>query len=179
VTDVTGRDFEALRPRLTAIAPRILESNAEADDVVQEAWLRASGATDIDDPPAWSTTVATRLCLDRLRRQRTRTVAEAGAAREPEPPEPESDALVAERVGGALQVMLDALGPAERAALVLHGCAAAALSTLAPARTAAETCVSTLEGPATPRLSVKPWNPAVGASDCRTAAGAPTPSTSE
>ncbi|HEY5336405.1 MAG TPA: sigma-70 family RNA polymerase sigma factor [Mycobacteriales bacterium] len=119
--DVTA--FEAERPRLTAVAARILGSNAEADDVVQEAWLRFSTADGVDDLPAWLTTVVTRLCLDHLRRDRTRSQAEtavdpavvAGA-----PGDPEADALLAERVGEAMQVVLDTLAPAERAAFVLH-----------------------------------------------------------
>jgi RNA polymerase sigma factor (sigma-70 family) len=116
--DVT--DFDAERPRLTAIALRILGSEADADDVLQEAWLRLSRTDDVDDLPAWLTTVVTRLCLDRLRKRRTRSEAEAQAPTDPAPVDPEADALLAERVGGALQVVLDALAPAERAAFVLH-----------------------------------------------------------
>ncbi|MGA7418320.1 MAG: sigma-70 family RNA polymerase sigma factor, partial [Acidimicrobiales bacterium] len=114
--DVT--DFDAERPRLTAIAVRILGSDADADDVLQEAWLRLSGTHDVDDLPAWLTTVVTRLCLDHLRKRRTRSEAEAPS--EPLPIDPEADALLAERMGGAMQVVLDALAPAERAAFVLH-----------------------------------------------------------
>lgn len=113
-------DFDAERPRLRAIAARILGSGADADDVVQEAWLRLSRTTGIDDPPAWLTTVVTRLCLDLLRKRRTRSDAEAGTVSEPGPADPADDALFAERVGGALQVVLDTLAPAERAAFVLH-----------------------------------------------------------
>lgn len=116
--DVT--DFEAERPRLTAIATRILGSAADADDVLQEAWLRLSGTDGVDDLPAWLTTVVTRLCLDHLRKRRTRSQAEAEAPADPTPVDPEADALLAERVGGAMQVVLDALAPAERAAFVLH-----------------------------------------------------------
>lgn len=116
--DVT--DFEAERPRLTAIAARILGSAAEADDVVQEAWLRLSRSDDIEDPPAWLTTVVTRLCLDHLRRRRTRTETEAEAPADAAAVDPEADALLAERVGEAMQVVLDTLAPAERAAFVLH-----------------------------------------------------------
>jgi RNA polymerase sigma factor (sigma-70 family) len=114
--DVT--DFDAERPRLTAIAVRILGSEADADDVLQEAWLRLCGTDDIDDLPAWLTTVVTRLCLDHLRKRRTRSEAEAPA--DAAPVDPEADALLAERTGGAMQVVLDALAPAERAAFVLH-----------------------------------------------------------
>lgn len=113
-------DFEAERPRLTAIATRILGSAADADEVLQEAWLRLSRTDNIDDPPAWLTTVVTRLCLDDLRKRRTRSEAEADAPADPALVDPEADALLAERVGGAMQVVLDALAPAERAAFVLH-----------------------------------------------------------
>lgn len=113
-------DFDAERPRLTAIAIRILGSEADADDVLQEAWLRLSRTDDIDDLPAWLTTVVTRLCLDRLRKRRTRSVAEAEVPADRAPVDPETDALLAEKTGDAMQVVLDALAPAERAAFVLH-----------------------------------------------------------
>lgn len=112
--------FEAERPRLTAIATRILGANAEADDVVQEAWLRLARVDAVDDPPAWLTTVVTRLCLDLLRRQQTRSSFEAEAPAGVEPGDPEADALLADQVGAAMQVVLDALAPGERAAFVLH-----------------------------------------------------------
>jgi RNA polymerase sigma-70 factor (ECF subfamily) len=113
-------NFEAERPRLTAIATRILGSDTDADDVVQEARLRFSRAQDVDDLPAWTTTVVTRLCLDHLRKRRTRSEAEADVPIDPAPVDPEADALLAERVGGAMQVVLDAVAPAERVAFVLH-----------------------------------------------------------
>jgi RNA polymerase sigma factor (sigma-70 family) len=114
--DVT--DFDAERPRLTAIASRILGSVADADDVLQEAWLRLARTDDIDDLPAWLTTVVTRLCLDTLRKRRTRSEVEGPASRAPV--DPEAEALLAEKLGGAMQVVVDALAPAERAAFVLH-----------------------------------------------------------
>ena len=120
MTTMEVTDFDAERPRLTAIATRILGSETDADDVLQEAWLRFSRTDDIDDLPAWLTTVVTRLCLDQLRRRRTRSVAEAGAPADPAPVDPEADALLAEKMGDAMQVVLDALAPAERAAFVLH-----------------------------------------------------------
>ncbi len=113
-------DFDAQRPRLTAIAVRILGSEADADDVVQETWLRLSRTDGIDDLPAWLTTVVTRLCLDQLRKRRTRSVAETRGSGDPAPVDPEADALLAEKMGDAMQVVLDALAPAERAAFVLH-----------------------------------------------------------
>jgi len=113
-------EFDDERPRLTAIAARILGSRADADDVVQEAWLRLDRAADIDDPPAWLTTVVTRLCLDHLRRQRTRSAVNAQPLVGPVPSDPEADALLAEKIGDAMQVVLDNLAPAERAAFVVH-----------------------------------------------------------
>ncbi|HEY0261050.1 MAG TPA: sigma-70 family RNA polymerase sigma factor [Lacisediminihabitans sp.] len=113
--------FERERSRLVAIATRVLGSPGDADDLVQEAWLRFSRTEDIDDAPAWLTTVVTRLCLDLLRRRRTRVRAESKATQTGrEGVDPEADALLADRVGGAMQLMLDALVPAERAAFVLH-----------------------------------------------------------
>jgi len=117
-------DFEAERSRLTAIASRILGSSADAEDMVQEAWLRLSRADQVDDPAAWLTTVTTRLCLDDLRKRGTRAVTEAevcaGAASVDPEADPGADAVLAERVGDAMQVVLDGLAPAERAAFVLH-----------------------------------------------------------
>jgi RNA polymerase sigma factor (sigma-70 family) len=113
-------DFDAERPRLTAIAIRILGSETDADDVLQEAWLRLSRTDDIDDLPAWLTTVVTRLCLDQLRTRRARSVVEAELPADTAAVDPEADALLAEKAGDAMLVVLDALAPAERAALVLH-----------------------------------------------------------
>jgi RNA polymerase sigma-70 factor (ECF subfamily) len=129
--DVSAVDvsaFEAERARLTAIASRILGSPAEADDVVQDAWLRLSSTDDVEDLPAWLTTVTTRLCLDRLRKRRTRAVVEdqlvVPAEAQPEAVDPgidpEAEAMLAEQVGEAMYVVLDTLAPAERAAFVLH-----------------------------------------------------------
>ena len=104
-------DFDAERPRLTAIAIRILGSEADADDVLQEAWLRLSRTDAIDDLPAWLTTVVTRLCLDQLRKRRTRSVVEAEVPDDHVLVDPEADALLAEKTGDAMQVVLDALAP--------------------------------------------------------------------
>jgi len=113
-------DFDAERPRLTAIATRILGSASDADDVLQEAWLRFSRNDDVDNLPAWLTTVVTRLCLDELRRRRSRVAFEAEPPTDVASADPEADTLLAEKMGGAMQVVLDALAPAERAAFVLH-----------------------------------------------------------
>ncbi len=117
-------DFEAQRPRLTAIASRILGSAADADDVLQEAWLRLAATDDVEDLPAWLTTVTKRLCLDHLRKRGTRAAVEAqileGASGAEASGDPEADALTTERVSDAMQRVLDTLAPAERAAFVLH-----------------------------------------------------------
>jgi RNA polymerase sigma factor (sigma-70 family) len=111
--------FEAERPRLVGIASRVLGDHAEAQDVVQQAWLRLHGVeAQIDSLPAWLTTVTTRLCLDRLR---SRTPVPVDAV---EPVEthndPADDVALADTVGAALHVVLDRLSPRERVAFVLH-----------------------------------------------------------
>jgi RNA polymerase sigma factor (sigma-70 family) len=113
-------DFDAERPRLTAIAIRILGSEADADDVLQDTWLRLSRTEDIDNGPAWLTTVVTRLCLDQLRKRHTRLMAESKAPDDLPPVDPEADALLADKMDDAMQVVLDTLTPAERVAFVLH-----------------------------------------------------------
>jgi RNA polymerase sigma factor (sigma-70 family) len=113
-------DFEAERQRLAAIAGRILGSHSEVDDVLQEARLRLARTDDVINVPGWLTTVVTRLCLDQLRKRRTRSEFEADAPTDQAPVDPETDALIAERVGGAMQIVLDTLAPAERAAFILH-----------------------------------------------------------
>jgi RNA polymerase sigma factor (sigma-70 family) len=123
--------FEAERPRLLGIATRVLGDHAEAEDVVQQAWLRldravARDGTEIENLAAWLTTVTTRLCLDRLR-ARTPVPAEDphldGVALEPwsEPvTDPADDVALADTVGIALQAVIDRLSPRERVAFVLH-----------------------------------------------------------
>jgi RNA polymerase sigma-70 factor, ECF subfamily len=114
--------FEAERSRLTAIAARILGSEHDANDVIQEAWLRLSrsAADEIDDLPAWLTRVVTRLCLDHLRKRATRTDAESRTPVDRPPIDPATDSLLAEQVGGAMHVVMDTLAPAERVTFVLH-----------------------------------------------------------
>jgi RNA polymerase sigma factor (sigma-70 family) len=117
--------FEEDRPRLQAVAHRMLGSRTEAEDAVQEAWLRL-GTTDpdaIDNLGGWLTTVTARVCLDRLRRRQARPEHDARPplpADLPADAEVEDQALLAESVGAALLVVLDSLGPAERVAFVLH-----------------------------------------------------------
>jgi RNA polymerase sigma-70 factor (ECF subfamily) len=120
--DQLTADFETERPRLRAIAARMLGSTAEADDVVQEAWLRLARTPDVDNVPAWLTTVVSRLCLDLLRaRKRTEPYDVPAHAAEPDPGAgPEDVALLADQVGAALLIVLETLSPAERVAFVLH-----------------------------------------------------------
>ncbi|MEV8267709.1 sigma-70 family RNA polymerase sigma factor [Microbacterium sp. NPDC076911] len=111
--------FERERPRLLRIAGRILHDHVEAEDIVQQAWLRLhSNEADIDNLPAWLTTVTTRLCLDRLRSAKAILVDDLEL---PSPaPDPADDLALADTVGIALQVVLDLLTPQERVAFVLH-----------------------------------------------------------
>ena len=120
--------FEAERPRLRAVAYRMLGSTAEAEDAVQDAWLRLSrtDATAIDNVGAWLTTVVARLALDRLRSARARHE-ETVEGRLPDPivepeggPDPAAQAELADSIGLAMLVVLEQLSPAERLAFVLH-----------------------------------------------------------
>ncbi|MDJ0350258.1 sigma-70 family RNA polymerase sigma factor [Cryobacterium sp. PH29-G1] len=111
--------FERERPRLLRIAGRILRDDAEAEDIVQQTWLRLhSTEAVIDNLPGWLTTVTTRLCLDRLRAPKPILVDDLAFPSLTEDP---ADALaLADTVGIALQVVLDRLTPNERVAFVLH-----------------------------------------------------------
>ena len=123
-----AQKLDRARPRLRAIAYRIVGSLSEADDAVQEAWLRLqrTPADEIDNLEAWLTTVVVRICLNILRSRRSRAEEPLDAFL-PEPivstepsADPEHQALLADAVGVALQVVLDALNPPERIAFVLH-----------------------------------------------------------
>ncbi|MEJ3403434.1 sigma-70 family RNA polymerase sigma factor [Rathayibacter sp. YIM 133350] len=124
---ILARRFETLRPRLLAIARRLLSSQADAEDAVQEAWLRLSQSdvTHIENLDAWLTTVVSRIALDMLRAPRR--IRERSWEIEPWPSEPASavgdpaaEAERGDRVTAALLIVLDALSPAERVAFVLH-----------------------------------------------------------
>ena len=120
--------FEEQRPRLRSVAYRMLGSITEADDALQDAWLRVNraGADDVDNLGGWLTTIVARVCLNMLRARNRRReeffeehlpdpiVSAYGAA------QPEEQALLADSVGLALLVVLDTLTPAERLAFVLH-----------------------------------------------------------
>jgi RNA polymerase sigma factor (sigma-70 family) len=134
--DTLTERFEQERPRLRAVAYRMLGSAAEADDAVQEAWLRfhRTGAGEIDNIPAWLTTVVARVCLSLLRTRRNHR--EEPLDGQPEPDDdrrdPGQEAELADTVGLALLVVLDALGPAERVAFVLHDMFAVPFDEIAP-----------------------------------------------
>ncbi|MDQ0381691.1 sigma-70 family RNA polymerase sigma factor [Amycolatopsis thermophila] len=128
--DWLSERFTEHQDRLRAVAHRMLGSRAEAEDAVQEAWLRVSRAdTDrVENPAGWLTTVVARVCLNMLEARRSRREDPAGAL-PPEPREeragvrpagPEDEVLLADSVGVALMVVLDTLTPAERLAFVLH-----------------------------------------------------------
>src|SRR5438552_14309922 len=127
-SDWLAEEFERQRPHMRAVAYRMLGSPSEADDAVQEAWLRLT-RTDraaVDNLGGWLTTVVGRICLDMLRARRSRHEDYAGSWL-PEPivvdvdaPDPEQEALLADSVGLALLVVLETLTPAERLAFVLH-----------------------------------------------------------
>src|SRR5215217_5310995 len=126
--DLLAERFEAHRPRMRAVAYRMLGSLSEADDAVQEAWLRLSrsDADAVDNLGAWLTTVVARISLNMLRSRDVRRE-QPFAAHIPEPivdsadgTDPEHEALLADSVGLALLVVLETLSPAERLAFVLH-----------------------------------------------------------
>jgi RNA polymerase sigma factor (sigma-70 family) len=142
---MTGPDwladgFEAKRTHLTAVAYRMLGSRDEADDAVQETWLRLSrsGASGVDNLGGWLTTVVARVCLDMLRSRKSRReepwgdlVSEPITSRE-DGTDPEHEALVADSVGLAMLVVLETLAPAERVAFVLHDMFAVPFDEIAP-----------------------------------------------
>jgi RNA polymerase sigma factor (sigma-70 family) len=120
--------FEEHRPRLRAVAYRMLGSVSEADDAVQDAWLRVSraGADDVENLGGWLTTIVARVCLNQLRSRAARRE-DPLDVHVPDPIispasglDPEQEALLADSVGLALLVVLETLAPAERLAFVLH-----------------------------------------------------------
>jgi RNA polymerase sigma-70 factor, ECF subfamily len=126
VLDLLAERFEAHRVRLRAIAYQTLGSTSEADDAVQEAWLRLSrsGADEIENLGGWLTTVVARVCLNMLQSRRERPVGmhlpESIASDGIAGIDPEAEALLADSIGPALLVILHTLAPAERLAFVLH-----------------------------------------------------------
>jgi RNA polymerase sigma-70 factor, ECF subfamily len=128
VPDLRAKQFEANRAHLRSVAYRMLGSLSEADDAVQEAWLRLdrSDTTEVENLRGWLTTVVARVSLDMLRARRARHEDYAGSWL-PEPVvridtggDPEDEALLADSIGIAMLVVLETLTPAERLAFVLH-----------------------------------------------------------
>jgi RNA polymerase sigma factor (sigma-70 family) len=138
--DWLAERFEGRRMHLRAVAYRMLGSLSEADDAVQESWLRLSsaGTSGVDNLDGWMTTIVARVSLNMLRARASRPVAAAGA-HIPEPivgredgSDPEHEALLADSVGLALLVVLEMLDPAERLAFVLHDMFAVPFDEIAP-----------------------------------------------
>jgi RNA polymerase sigma factor (sigma-70 family) len=138
--DWLAERFQEHRPRLRAVAYRVLGSTSEADDAVQEAWIRLgrSNAAAIDNLEAWLVTVVGRVALDLLRSRRTRRE-EPLETHVPDPiidnadgVDPQHEALLADSVGLALLVVLETLTPAERLAFVLHDMFAVPFEEIAP-----------------------------------------------
>jgi RNA polymerase sigma-70 factor, ECF subfamily len=136
-----AEQFEEHRAHLRAVAYRMLGSVSEAEDAVQETWLRLDRATDdgIENLRAWLTTVVGRVCIDMLRARRSRHEEYVGTwlpepvvTGAPEDEDPESQAVLADSVGLALLVVLEMLTPAERLAFVLHDMFAVPFDEIAP-----------------------------------------------
>ena len=141
--DWLAQRFEENRAHLRAVAYRMLGSTGEADDAVQEAWLRLSRSDtgDIENLKGWLTTVVSRVCLDALRSRTSRReeALDGPGVHVPEPvvgsahgDDPEHEALVADGVGPALLVVLETLSPAERVAFVLHDVFGVPFAEIAP-----------------------------------------------
>jgi RNA polymerase sigma factor (sigma-70 family) len=138
--DWQAEEFEQHRRHLQAVAYRMLGSLSDAEDVVQEAWVRLSrsDADSVENMRGWLTTVVARLCLDELRARKSRREEYVGAWL-PEPVvtledggDPEHEAVLADSVGLALLVVLETLGPAERLAFVLHDMFGLSFDEIAP-----------------------------------------------
>ena len=132
--EVLAERFEANRTHLRAVAYRMLGSVSEADDAVQEAWLRLSRSdpASVENLSAWLTTVVARVCLDMLRTRKARREEELGVHLTDPIANPEDEAVLAESVGLALLVVLETLAPAERLAFVLHDMFAMPFEEIAP-----------------------------------------------
>jgi len=123
-TETLAERFEAHRSRLRSVACRMLGSQTEAEDAVQEAFvhLMRSGAGGVDNFAGWLTTIVARVCLDMLRERKSRREVPVNAEAEalPAADNPEAEKLIADSVGVAMLVVLETLTPAERVAFVLH-----------------------------------------------------------
>ncbi|MBO8191292.1 sigma-70 family RNA polymerase sigma factor [Streptomyces oryzae] len=168
--------FEESRGLLLAVSCRMLGSLSEAEDAVQETWLRLSrtDAETIDNLPAWLRTVVSRICLDMLRARAARPEEPVGQ-HVPDPlPQgeadgPEDEVLLADSVGRALLVVLDRLGPAERVAFVLHDMFAVPFEQIAPLVERSPVAAKKLASRARSRVRGTPAVPATQLAQQRTA----------
>ena len=168
-TDWPAAEFQAHRAHLRAVAYRMLGSLTEADDAVQEAWLRLSrtDADDVRNMRAWLTTVVSRVCLDMLRTRSARRE-DPLDVHVPDPvvtsaaDDPEEHALLADSVGLALLVVLDTLSPAERLAFVLHDIFAVPFEQIGPVLDRSPAAAKQLASRARRRLHTAPARPAAG-----------------
>ncbi len=168
--DWLAERFEEQRPRLRGVAYRMLGSLADADDAVQETWIRLarSDVDAVDNLSAWLTTVVSRVSLNMLRSRRVRRE-ESLDVQLPDPivgptdfMTPEDDAMVADSVGLALLVVLDTLGPAERLAFVLHDVFAIPFDEIAPMIDRSPAAARQLASRARRRIQDTPTSPDVG-----------------
>ncbi|MDI5976239.1 sigma-70 family RNA polymerase sigma factor [Amycolatopsis magusensis] len=158
-----AEQFEEQRAHLRAVAYRMLGSAAEAEDAVQETWLRLSRVDgEVDNLGGWLRTVLSRICLDMLRTRKARReeplseLPEHGWARE----DPETEAVLADSVGRALLVVLETLAPAERIAFVLHDLFAVPFDRIAPIVDRTPVAAKKLASRARQRLRGTPASPA-------------------
>ena len=171
-TDWPAADFEAHRAHLRSVAYRMLGSLNEAEDAVQEAWLRLSrvDAGNVRDLRAWLTTVVSRVCLDMLRSRATRRE-DSLEVHLPDPvvtrvdDDPAEHALLADSVGMALLVVLDTLPPAERLAFVLHDVFAVPFEQIGPILDRTPAAAKQLASRARHRLRSAPAHPGATAAD--------------
>jgi RNA polymerase sigma factor (sigma-70 family) len=162
---VHSEAFEEHRPHLRAVAYRMLGSLTEADDAVQETWLRLDRAEvdDVRNPRGWLTTVVARICLDMLRARSARPeepLDEAKAIAAPDAVDPEQEAVLADSIGVALLVILQTLSPAERLAFVLHDLFDLPFAEIAPIVGRSENTAAQLASRARRRVRGKTPDPA-------------------
>jgi RNA polymerase sigma-70 factor (ECF subfamily) len=179
-TDWPAADFEAHRAHLRSVAYRMLGSLNEAEDAVQESWLRLSRVDtgDVRDLRAWLTTVVSRVCLDMLRSRATRRE-DSLEVHVPDPvvtrvdDDPAEHALLADSVGMALLVVLDTLPPAERLAFVLHDVFAVPFEQIGPILDRTPAAAKQLASRARQRLRTAPAHPGATSADGGPAAASP------
>jgi RNA polymerase sigma factor (sigma-70 family) len=165
--DLLAERFDAHRTRLRAVGYRMLGSLSDADDAVQEAWLRLSGAdtSTVENLEGWLTTVVARVCLDMLRSRKARHEQPLGVhvpdpiVDHPDGSDPEHQALIADSVGLALLVVLDTLAPAERLAFVLHDLFALSFEEIAPIVERSPVAARQLASRARRRVQGRPTSP--------------------